>query len=101
MPAINGYGIARSVGAVQSVLACGGVRLLSQAGCERVFEEQYRGVDRVLGMPIRWGMGVPARDRPAAATEFISWWAYEAVRDGVVAGQDGGRVVGARTAASW
>jgi hypothetical protein len=71
MPAINGYGIARSVGAVQSVLACGGVRLLSQAGCERVFEEQYRGVDRVLGMPIRWDMGVlpeTARRRPPSSS---------------------------------
>ncbi|WP_433662830.1 serine hydrolase domain-containing protein [Nocardia sp. CA-128927] len=61
IPAINGHGNARSVGAVQSVLACGGtvggVRLLSEAGCERVFEEQFRGVDRVLGQQICWGMG--------------------------------------------
>ena len=61
VPAIGGFGNARSVGAVQSVLASGGavrgVRLLSEAGCERVFEEQYRGEDRILGMPIRWGMG--------------------------------------------
>jgi CubicO group peptidase (beta-lactamase class C family) len=61
MPAIGGYGNARSVGAVQSVLACGGVvggvRLLSEAGCERVFEEQHRGQDRILGMPVHWGMG--------------------------------------------
>lgn len=61
IPAVNGHGNARSVGAVQSVLACGGavrgVRLLSEAGCERVFEEQFRGEDRLLGMPVRWGMG--------------------------------------------
>jgi CubicO group peptidase (beta-lactamase class C family) len=61
IPAMNGFGNARSVGAIQSVLACGGtvggVRLLSEAGCERVFEEQYNGVDRVLGMPMSWGMG--------------------------------------------
>lgn len=61
IPAINGHGNARSVGLVQSVLACGGtvggVRLLSRAGCERVLEEQFRGIDRVLGSPIRWGMG--------------------------------------------
>ena len=55
IPAIGGFGNARSVGAVQSVLACGGVargvRLLSEAGCERVFEEQYReylGCDPLL-----------------------------------------------------
>jgi CubicO group peptidase (beta-lactamase class C family) len=66
LPAIGGYGNARSVGAVQSVLACGGVargvRLLSEAGCERVFEEQYRGEDRILGTPIRWGMGYRLED---------------------------------------
>ncbi|WP_433327802.1 serine hydrolase domain-containing protein [Spirillospora sp. CA-294931] len=61
MPAIGGFGNARSVGAIQSALACGGVaggvRLLSEAGCERVFEEQFSGEDRVLGVPVRWGMG--------------------------------------------
>ena len=61
VPAVGGFGNARSVGAVQSVLACGGaahgVRLLSQAGCERVFEEQFSGRDRVLGMQMRYGLG--------------------------------------------
>ncbi|WP_327699502.1 serine hydrolase domain-containing protein [Streptomyces sp. NBC_00459] len=61
IPAVNGHGNARSVAAVQSVLACGGtargVRLLSEAGCERALEEQFAGTDSVLGMPMRWGMG--------------------------------------------
>lgn len=61
VPAISGFGNARSVGAVQSVLACGGtaggVRLLSPAGCERVLREQFNGVDRLLGMPVRYGLG--------------------------------------------
>lgn len=61
IPSAGGYGNARSVGAVQSVLACGGtargVRLLSQAGCERAREEQYRGQDQVLGASMRYGMG--------------------------------------------
>src|ERR1700722_11781361 len=60
-PAAGGYGNARSVTAVQSVLACGGtargVRLLSAAGCERAREEQYQGEDRVLGRTMRYGMG--------------------------------------------
>ena len=46
---------------MQSVLACGGevrgVRLLSPSGCERVLEEQFAGEDKVLGAPIRYGMG--------------------------------------------
>ncbi len=61
IPAANGYGNARSVALVQSVMACGGtlrgLRLLSQAGCDRAREEQFRGTDRVLGMPVRWGLG--------------------------------------------
>ncbi|MFC8241743.1 serine hydrolase domain-containing protein [Streptomyces chartreusis] len=61
IPAASGYGNARSVALVQSVLACGGevggVRLLSRAGCDRAFEEQFDGDDRVLGMPMRWGLG--------------------------------------------
>lgn len=61
IPAAGGHGNARSVAAVHSVLACGGeargVRLLSEAGCERVFEEQSNGQDLVLGVPIRFGMG--------------------------------------------
>jgi len=61
IPAASGYGNARSVALVQSVLACGGevngVRLLSPAGCDRAREEQFDGHDRVLGMPARWGLG--------------------------------------------
>jgi CubicO group peptidase (beta-lactamase class C family) len=61
IPAASGFGNARSVALVQSVMACGGavrgVRLLSQAGCDRAREEQFSGEDRRLGMPIRWGLG--------------------------------------------
>ncbi len=57
IPAINGYGNARSVAAVQSVLACEGAGLLSKAGCERVFEEQFHGQDRVIGAQMRYGLG--------------------------------------------
>lgn len=34
-----------------------GTRLLSRAGCDRARQEQFSGEDRVLGMPIRWGLG--------------------------------------------
>jgi CubicO group peptidase (beta-lactamase class C family) len=61
IPAASGFGNARSVALVQSVMACGGtvrgVRLLSQAGCDRAWEEQFRGEDRILGMAMRYGMG--------------------------------------------
>ena len=35
----------------------GGVRLLSPAGCERAWQEQFRGQDQVLGIPMRYGLG--------------------------------------------
>ncbi|MFI5818277.1 serine hydrolase domain-containing protein [Streptomyces rishiriensis] len=61
IPAASGFGNARSVALVQSVPACGGavggVRLLSRAGCERAWQEQFSGQDRRLGMPISWGLG--------------------------------------------
>ncbi|MFF3329157.1 serine hydrolase domain-containing protein [Streptomyces sp. NPDC002888] len=61
IPAASGFGNARSVALVQSVMACGGsvrgVRLLSRAGCDRAWEEQFSGEDRLLGMPISWGLG--------------------------------------------
>ena len=61
IPAASGFGNARSVALVQSVMACGGavrgLRLLSQAGCDRARQEQFSGVDRRLGMSVRWGLG--------------------------------------------
>ncbi|MDN3027323.1 serine hydrolase domain-containing protein [Streptomyces sp. S.PB5] len=61
IPAASGFGNARSVARAQSVMACAGtvsgVRLLSPAGVERAFEEQYTGEDRILGMPVSWGLG--------------------------------------------
>jgi CubicO group peptidase (beta-lactamase class C family) len=61
IPAANGHGNARSVAAIQSIVAgggeSGGVRLLSAKGCEAVFEVQADGTDLVLGMPFRIGMG--------------------------------------------
>ena len=67
IPAASGFGNARSVGAVQSVLACGGtargVRLLSPAGCDLARQEQYRGVDQILGASMRYGMGYAIFDR--------------------------------------
>lgn len=61
IPAAGGTGNARSVGRVHSALACGGevdgVRLMSPAGVERIFEAQSEDVDQVLGMQMKLGMG--------------------------------------------
>src|SRR5262249_27595482 len=57
----NGHGNARSVAAIQNLVACGGqlngVRLLSEAGCRRIFDLQFEGADAVAGYTLQWGMG--------------------------------------------
>lgn len=59
--AANGHGNARSVARVQSVVANGGtvdgVRLLSPETIEVIFDCQADGVDLVLGLPVRFGIG--------------------------------------------
>ncbi len=57
----NGHGNARSVARLQSAVACGGevdgVRLLSPKTISRIFEVQSNTVDRVLGIPLKIGVG--------------------------------------------
>jgi CubicO group peptidase (beta-lactamase class C family) len=59
--AVNGHGNARSVARVMSVVARGGevdgVRLLSPETIDLIFHEQTNGVDLVLGVPLRLGIG--------------------------------------------
>jgi CubicO group peptidase (beta-lactamase class C family) len=59
--AANGHGNARSVARLQSAVACGGevdgVRLLSPPTIERIFEVQSDGIDLVMGIPQKWGVG--------------------------------------------
>jgi CubicO group peptidase (beta-lactamase class C family) len=64
----NGHGNARSVARMLSALARGGevdgVRLLSPKTIDLIFDEQAHGVDLVLGVPLRWGIGygLPQQD---------------------------------------
>jgi CubicO group peptidase (beta-lactamase class C family) len=66
IPAAGGIGNARSVARVHAALACGGsvdgVKIMSEAGVARAFEEQTRGTDLVLGVPIVFGMGFGIND---------------------------------------
>ena len=59
--AANGHGNARSVARLQSAVACGGevdgVRLLSPKTINRIFEVQSDGIDLVLGIPLKIGVG--------------------------------------------
>jgi hypothetical protein len=49
------------VARIQSVVACGGevdgVRLLSPQTIDRIFEVQSNGIDLVIGMPFKIGVG--------------------------------------------
>jgi CubicO group peptidase (beta-lactamase class C family) len=79
--AANGHGNARSVARIMSVLARGGeidgVRLLDQDTIDIIFREQTNGIDLVLGVPLRFGIGygLPQRDSmPWIPQEKICFW---------------------------
>ncbi|QGG94333.1 serine hydrolase domain-containing protein [Actinomarinicola tropica] len=57
----NGHGNARSVATIQAAVSNGGVasgvKLLSPATIERIFEPQSDGPDLAIGLPVRFGIG--------------------------------------------
>ena len=61
IPAGGGNGNARAVAEIHMILAnndvAKGRRFLSEAGCRRALEPQVQGVDLVLGVPMRFGLG--------------------------------------------
>lgn len=61
IPAAGGFGNARAIAHIQSVLSnggeAGGVRLLSAKGCEPAWHAEYTGRDRVIGQESTYGMG--------------------------------------------
>jgi CubicO group peptidase (beta-lactamase class C family) len=60
--AVNGHGNARSVARMLGALslngAVDGVRLLSPETIDLIFQQQSHGIDLVLGVPLRWGIGL-------------------------------------------
>ena len=79
--AANGHGNARSVARILSVISRGGevdgVRLLRPETIELIFREQSDGVDLVLGVPLRFGIGygLPQLDTlPYVPAEKICFW---------------------------
>ncbi len=80
IPAANGHGNARSIVRVQTAVAnlgsAFGVNLLSEAGARRVFDEQTKGTDLVLGVPLRFGMGygLTSEAMPMGPNEHIAYW---------------------------
>jgi CubicO group peptidase (beta-lactamase class C family) len=80
IPAANGHGNARSVARVQSVLSHGGevdgVRLMSPTGGDAVFEEQAKGTDLVLGVPLCLGVGygINSPELPISPNPRTCFW---------------------------
>ena len=79
--AANGHGNARAVARIQSIVANGGVydgvRLLSPQTIAAIFEEQANGVDLVLGIPVRFGIGYGLPDPvtvPYLPTGRVCYW---------------------------
>ena len=80
IPAAGGHGNARSVARAQSVVSHGGevngVRLLSPAGVETIFERQMSGTDLVLQAPLTLGMGygISSPEMPIGPNERTCFW---------------------------
>ncbi|GGF98615.1 EstA family serine hydrolase [Rhodococcoides trifolii] len=81
MGALNGHGNARSVARILSAVSRGGtvdgVRLLGPDTIDLIFNEQSNGVDLVLGVPLRFGIGfaLPQRNTvPYIPDEKICFW---------------------------
>lgn len=78
--AANGQGNARSAARIQSVLAGGGevdgIRLLSPRTIDKIFEVQSHGVDLVLGVPIKMGVGygLPIPELPYIPDGKVCFW---------------------------
>ncbi len=79
--AANGHGNARSVARIQAVVANGGevdgVRLLSPETIALIFHEQSNGIDLVIGMPVRFGIGyalTPPPTLPYIPEGRICFW---------------------------
>lgn len=79
--ALNGHTNARALARTFSVVSRGGevdgVRLLSKGTIDQIFREQSHGVDLVLGVPLRFGIGfaLPELETlPYLPDERICFW---------------------------
>jgi CubicO group peptidase (beta-lactamase class C family) len=82
IPAAGGTGNARSVALVQSLMsnggAVGGKQILSEAGVRRALEPQIQGVDLILGMEVKFGLGygLNGGSVPLPNDETCFWGGY-------------------------
>jgi CubicO group peptidase (beta-lactamase class C family) len=75
--AANGTGNARSVAEIHTILANGGVakgrRFLSAAGCRKALEQQVSGLDLILDLPMRFGLGFALNDGMMPNPNTLFW----------------------------
>jgi CubicO group peptidase (beta-lactamase class C family) len=73
--ASNGFGNARGIGRLVSMVALGGevdgVRFISPETIDLIFEEQAKGVDLVIQEPYCWGLGFALPRADTAGSEFM------------------------------
>lgn len=79
IPAAGGHGNARSVARVMAIIANGGTldgrEYLSADTCARILDEQQRGTDLVLGIPVRLGLGFGLRsDEMPLPNDRCCYW---------------------------
>jgi CubicO group peptidase (beta-lactamase class C family) len=82
IPAAGGHGNARSVALCHTPTACGGtargVTLLSDEGVARIFDVQYEGLDLILPLAVKLGVGFglpgPMLPVPNPRTCFWGGW---------------------------
>lgn len=81
MGALNGHSNARALARTLSAISRGGsvdgVNLLSEKTIDHIFDEQARGVDLVLGVPLRFGIGFGLPEPvtvPSLPDERICFW---------------------------
>jgi hypothetical protein len=76
----GGHGNARGIALAQALISHGGevngVRLLSPATIDRIFEVQASGIDKLLSIPVSYGVGyaLPMRAAPAIPEGRVCWW---------------------------
>ncbi|MFX1306235.1 MAG: serine hydrolase domain-containing protein [Promethearchaeota archaeon] len=80
IPASNGHGNARAIARITAVIACGGIlddiRLLSLETIEKALEEQSYGIDLVLLVPMRFGLGFGLQNKeiPLGPNQRVLFW---------------------------
>ena len=80
IPAANGHANARSIVRAQTPIANGGhafgKQIMTEATTRRIFEEQARGVDLVLGIPLSLGLGYGLNSElaPMSPNKHACYW---------------------------